>query len=130
MAGQIKRRAFTLVEVMIIILIIGILLAIAVPQFRKVRGEARLARVKADLKAINDARLQYCSAIGSPDCMDIPHEVLVPDYLHKIPDSPGCMGYEYDHGNESGQGETKLGDWSLSYLNTSAGEAAFMSQCN
>lgn len=118
-----SRAGFTLVEVMIVVLIIGILLAIAVPQFRKARGEA-------DLKAINDARLQYCTAIGSSDCMDIPHEVLVPDYLHKVPVSPGCMGYEYDHGSPSGQGETKFGDWSLDYLNSPAGEAAFLSQCN
>ena len=116
---------------MIVVLLIGILLAIAVPQFRQSRGNARLTKVKADLKTINDARLHYCTETGNSQCYDIPHEYLVPVYLKAVPEAPGCMGYEYDWGVENGnQGETRFGGWSLAYLNTPAGKAECMAQCS
>jgi len=54
-----KRRGFTLVEIMIVVLIIGILLAIAVPNFIRARESARAKSCVANLKSINGAKEQW-----------------------------------------------------------------------
>ncbi len=53
------RRAFTLVEIMIVVLIIGILLAIAVPNFVKARETSRTNACIANLKQIEAAKQQW-----------------------------------------------------------------------
>lgn len=54
-----KTRAFTLVEIMIVVLIIGILLAIAVPNFIKARESSRAKTCVANLKQIEAAKEQW-----------------------------------------------------------------------
>ena len=53
------RRAFTLVEIMIVVLIIGILVAIAVPNFIRARESARGRACVANLRQIDSAKEQY-----------------------------------------------------------------------
>jgi prepilin-type N-terminal cleavage/methylation domain-containing protein len=54
-----KRRAFTLIEIMIVVLIIGILLGIAVPNFVRAREASRAKSCVANLKALEGAYEQY-----------------------------------------------------------------------
>lgn len=54
-----SNRAFTLVEIMIVVLIIGILVAIAVPNFVKARESARTKACVANLKLIDGAAQQW-----------------------------------------------------------------------
>jgi prepilin-type N-terminal cleavage/methylation domain-containing protein len=54
-----RNRAFTLVEIMIVVLIIGILMAIAVPNFVKARESSRKNTCIANLKQIDSAKEQY-----------------------------------------------------------------------
>jgi type II secretion system protein G len=54
-----KRSAFTLIELLIVVAIIGILAAIAVPNFLNARTRAQIARVEGDLKAISTAHEMY-----------------------------------------------------------------------
>ncbi len=53
-----RRRAFTLIEIMIVVLIIGILLAIAIPNFVQARENSRAKSCVANLYEINSAKFQ------------------------------------------------------------------------
>lgn len=83
-----KSRGFTLVEIMIVVLIIGILLAIAVPNFVKARQNSRLQTVVGNLKRLETAKQQWAMEKGKVSS-DIPVEAdLVPTYIQKWPVGP------------------------------------------
>ena len=48
-----NKKGFTLVELMVVVVIIGILVAIAVPAYNGVQASARAGAVKATLKTLN-----------------------------------------------------------------------------
>lgn len=52
-------KAFTLIELLIVVAIIGILAAIAVPNFLNAQGRARVSRTVADMKALHTAMETY-----------------------------------------------------------------------
>lgn len=54
-----SRSGFTLIELLIVVAIIGILAAIAIPNFLNAQTRARVSRVKADMKALETALHMY-----------------------------------------------------------------------
>jgi type IV pilus assembly protein PilA len=56
-----NRKGFTLIELLIVVVIIGILAAIAIPKFAATKDKAKLAAVKSDLRNIETAEEAYFS---------------------------------------------------------------------
>ena len=56
-----NRKGFTLIELLIVVVIIGILAAIAIPKFAATKDKAKLASVKTDLRNIMTAQEAYFS---------------------------------------------------------------------
>jgi type IV pilus assembly protein PilA len=56
-----NRKGFTLIELLIVVVIIGILAAIAIPKFAATKDKAKLASVKSDIRNIETAEEAYFS---------------------------------------------------------------------
>jgi len=54
-----SKRGFTLIELLIVVVIIGILAAIAIPKFSGTKGKAYVATMKSDLKNFASAQEGY-----------------------------------------------------------------------
>lgn len=67
-----KNKGFTLVEIMIVVLIIGILLAIAVPNFVRARERSRARTCVGNLKQIDSGKEQYAmeNRLNEGDAVD------------------------------------------------------------
>lgn len=54
-----SKKGFTLVEIMIVVVIIGLLAAMAIPAFQKVRQDSRASAVENDARQLASAAQQY-----------------------------------------------------------------------
>ena len=61
-----KRKAFTMIELIFVIVIIGILAAVAIPRLAATRDDAKISKTVANLKVIiNDSKAYYAAHGGN-----------------------------------------------------------------
>ncbi len=85
-----KKNGFTLVEIMVVVAIIGLLAAFAVPNFAKARQRTQRQVCIANLKQIEEAKFLWSidGGTGTPVMGD-----LVPDYVKEAPTCPSGGTY-------------------------------------
>jgi prepilin-type N-terminal cleavage/methylation domain-containing protein len=60
-----SKKGFTLIEIMIVVIIIGILVSVAMPLYNKVTEKARIADVVNILGALHEAEVRYALRYGT-----------------------------------------------------------------
>lgn len=89
---MLRRKGFTLVEIMIVVAIIGLLAAIATPNFIKARQTAEKQACISNLKQIQGA-IQIWALDNNKSGSDTPSQNdLVPNYIRSW---PKCRGNAY-----------------------------------
>jgi len=88
-----KKKGFTLVEIMIVVLIIGILMAIAVPNFIQARQTSRRNSCIANLKQIDSAKEQFAMENKLDTGATVAWTDLVTTYMKSQPTCPGGGTY-------------------------------------
>lgn len=86
-----NRKGFTLVELMVVVVIIGILSAIAVPVYSTVTNNANKKAVEANLRTIDGAIMMYQASKNSMTAPTLDNNAttgLVPNYLVAVPTGP------------------------------------------
>ena len=106
-----SERGFTLAELMVVVVIIGILTAVAVPVYRNVTDKANRSAVEANLRTIDGALMMYYVENGgaTPD-----QSSLAGDYLQAWPEGPDGVTYAIAGGKATATkktGEGGTGSW-------------------
>ena len=91
---KLNKKGFTLVEIMIVVAIIGLLAAIAIPNFVKARKRAVWTSCYANLKQIDGSKQIWAidkAAADNAACTL--NGNLVPDYIKRLPRCQGSTTY-------------------------------------
>ncbi len=87
------KKGFTLVEIMIVVAVIAIIVAVAIPSFVNSRQRARRNLCLKSLRTINDAKSMWAVSEGHTSLETPTWDGLVPTYIKKIPVCPAGGTY-------------------------------------
>lgn len=97
-----KRKAFTLLELLVVITIIGLLVSVSLASYTRAQARARDAKRQGDLTSLRSAlEIYYAENNAYRDTSDnwqaitIPLAALVPTYIKVLPSDPGGAGLAY-----------------------------------
>ena len=104
-----RTRGFTLIEIMVVILIIGVLAALIVPKVMSRPDEARITAAKQDIATITQALNLYrldngryptteqglMALVKKPTVSPIPTNWKSEGYLDRVPKDPWGTPYQY-----------------------------------
>ncbi|WP_191489890.1 type II secretion system major pseudopilin GspG [Pseudomonas sp. FEN] len=108
-SGTQRQRGFTLIEIMVVVVILGVLGAMVLPQFMSRPDQAKVTAARADIKAIGTAlemyrldNFQYPSTQQGLEAL-VKRPLGVPEprnwnpqgYLQKLPVDPWGTSYQY-----------------------------------
>jgi len=88
-------QGFTLIEIMVVVVILGILAAVVVPQVMDRPDTARLTKAKQDIRAIESALNLYKLDKFNYPTTEEGIESLQPKYLDRLPKDPWGTPYLY-----------------------------------
>lgn len=114
-----SQRGFSLIEIMVVLVIIGLLVAIVAPNVLDKADEARVQKVHADFKSIELALKMYKldnfnyptteqglqALVKKPTTDPIPHNWKSSGYLSELPIDPWGNPYQYLSPAEFGTGD-------------------------
>lgn len=132
-----KNDGFTLIEVMVVVVILGILAAIIVPKIMSRPEQARIVKVKQDILAIQNALDLYKldngaypstdqglqALVTKPTTPPVPRDWKADGYLQELPMDPWGEAYQYMNESEKAKifsfgpkgrdGNSEIGNWNM-----------------